>query len=140
MKKVLYMIASVLQILLLAGSYVFNYFTQKKLGMLRWVVFKNRSWEMAYPIEIMKIVLIVTVAISTIFLLLLIKKKKVLAIDMKISVIMIVVLSLIYIGFTLFLSTDTLKAYYFISLMVGFAAVIQIIKVFMKLVVYKDEK
>ena len=35
MNKVFYAIATILQIILLVGTYVVNYFTQKRMGMMR---------------------------------------------------------------------------------------------------------
>ena len=41
MNKVFYIIATILQVLLLVGIYAVNYFTRKKMGMLRYVIYKN---------------------------------------------------------------------------------------------------
>ena len=45
MKKIIYVIISVLQIALLAGAYIFNYFTVKKLGVNRFVNGYNIRWK-----------------------------------------------------------------------------------------------
>ncbi len=50
LSKGFYIIVSILQLLLLIGMYVVNYFTRKKMGMLRFVIYKNSTWESSYPI------------------------------------------------------------------------------------------
>ena len=41
MKKIIYTFLDLLTIAFLIGGYVFQYFTRKKLGMLRWVNYQN---------------------------------------------------------------------------------------------------
>ncbi len=44
-KKILSVLGIVVELLLLAGIYVFHYFTEKKLGMRRWVNFNSNVIE-----------------------------------------------------------------------------------------------
>ena len=41
MKKIIYIFLDLLTIAFLIGGYAFQYFTRKKLGMLRWVNYQN---------------------------------------------------------------------------------------------------
>jgi hypothetical protein len=45
MKKAAYISVTILEILCLAGAWAIQYFTRRKMGMARYVVYKNRSWE-----------------------------------------------------------------------------------------------
>ena len=51
MKKAGYVIALLLEMAFLAGAYIFNYFTVRKLGMSRYVIFLNHQIEETVPIQ-----------------------------------------------------------------------------------------
>ena len=53
MKKVAYISATILEILCLAGAWAVQFFTRTKMGMARYVVYKNRGWESRYPMELL---------------------------------------------------------------------------------------
>lgn len=129
--KVFYIIATVLQVLLLLGTYVVNYFTRKKMGMLRYVVYKNSNWENTYPVEKLQYISILVFIILMILILgfYIKRKSKLNKIILNINITMIILTS-IYTGFTLLYSTEDFRAFYFISLMIGLATFIQITKTF----------
>lgn len=134
MKKVLYFIGSVLEVALIAGAYVFNYFTNKKIGMSRFVGFMNQNWQKNYPLETLKLAAVAVVLLSAILLLLFfIKNREEMNLEIRLSVVAMAALSFGYIGFTLLLSVEKIRAYYFVSLMLGIAALLQIIKTFARL-------
>lgn len=45
MKKVIYWIVSVLEVALLIGAGLVNYYTPRRMGMFRFVGYKNMMWE-----------------------------------------------------------------------------------------------
>lgn len=51
MKKSGYIVALLIEIILYTGAYVFNYFTVRRLGMNRYVVYLNGQIKEAVPIE-----------------------------------------------------------------------------------------
>ena len=127
LKKVVSVIIVILQIALLAGAYIFHYFTIKKQGMNRFVNFYNMKWNKAYPMEVLKFAVVAIILIATVLLLMyVIKKKEEINLNVKGSVVGMTVLSFVYIVFTLWMGLDKLRAYYFISLMLALAAVLQI--------------
>ena len=129
MKRVLYAVVTILEILCFAGAYVVNYFTRKKMGMARFVIYKNRKWEAAYPLENWKyaaVAVIAVLAVITIILWLL-KKKQAGKMLLAMNVIMIA-LAAWYVWFTLGQSKDSLRAFYFMSPLLGLSALLQIIK------------
>lgn len=70
MKKIGCILTAVIEIAALAGAYIIHYYTERKLGMIRYVNFKNMTWEREYPIEILKtscVVVILTLTIATLF-------------------------------------------------------------------------
>ncbi len=135
MKKALYIIGSVLEVVLLLGAYMFNYFTKSKMGMARFVIFTNQGWQAKYPLETWKLAAVAAIAVlTTLLLAVVVKQRERLTIDIRFSAAAMTVLSFSYSGFTLLLSVDKMRAYYFVSMMLGLTACIQLIKVFMKLI------
>lgn len=129
MKKALYVIASIFEIALLIGAYVIHYFTRRKMGMARYVVYKNQGWESKYPMEILQYLIIALVLLLTIVVLVKCMHLRAnLSIKEVMMVVMTILLDILYIGFTFISGTDTLRAYYFIDLMFAIAAVVQVIK------------
>lgn len=120
---------TLLEVLLLVGAYIVQYFTRKKMGMARYVVYKNRSFEEAYPLQILKNISVVVLAVLTMLLLAAVIKKwnRMTKHQIVMSVVM-TVLTIVSIVFTMKNSTEVLRAYYFISPMIAAAALMQILK------------
>ena len=70
MKKAAYISVTILEILCLAGAWAIQYFTRRKMGMARYVVYKNRSWEARYPMELLANGAVLLMAVLTVMLLL----------------------------------------------------------------------
>ena len=126
MKKVIYWIVNVLEVALLTGAYLVNYYTPRKMGMFRFVVYKNMMWEERYNLQAIKsmsmigIIILAIVTIAMYF----IKNR-----NIRPSMILItVLLTILYVGFSMFNTVDTYKAFYFISPMIGLVALLQILK------------
>ena len=68
MKKIIYICLDLLTIAFLIGGYAFQYFTRKKLGMLRWVNYQNMQIQKNPVYDILKvaaaIVLIVLIIVG----------------------------------------------------------------------------
>lgn len=141
MKRTAYVIVNILEIALLIGTYIINYFTVKKMGMLRWVVFKNMTWEKVYPVAMLKITTAVILAAATavVFLFFLKRRKQLKKIAAGMNILMLVLTS-VYLGYTIGYSTELMKAYYLISLMLVLAALLQIVKSFVGILACKREE
>lgn len=124
-----------LQAVLLIGTYIFHYFTRKKLGMLRWVNSYNMKWQKMYPLETCKwLMLLFTAGTTVCLVLLLIKKRQKQTFGCKLDMVWMLVLSFGYIGFTIAVTLEKMRSYYFISLMLALAAIVQFGKVLVKYV------
>lgn len=129
MKRVGYFIVTLAEILFLAGVYIIQYFTRRKMGMARYVIYKNQGWEQAFPMEALKYTAVaVLTALTLLLLAALVKRRKqqgrlIVAIHF-----VMLILTAVYAAYTCIISTETMRAYYFISLMLGAAALLQIIK------------
>ena len=133
MKKVLYITISVLELALVIGTWIVNYFTNKKMGMMRYVVFKNTRWSQKYPLEQLRFLTIAVIVILAATLVLLLWKKMKQTGSGKILLVETVVLSASYIGFNLIYSVQKLRAFYFISGMLSMACFLEILKVLLLL-------
>jgi hypothetical protein len=133
MKKVFYWISSTLQVLLLIAAYGIQFFSMKKMGMMRYVVYINHKWEAQYPIAALQYIAIaVLVLLVVITYVAFIKTKKDARALGKMSLPMMIMqaaITLAYVFFTLSYSAESFRSYYFICLILAFIALIQDIKV-----------
>ena len=129
MKKIGCVLAVVIEIAALAGAYIIHYYTERKLGMIRYVNFKNMTWEREYPIEILKtscVVVILTLTIATFILCL--KKRRELTRWTKVMNVGMVIFTALYVGYSFSCSAELMADYYFISGLFLLTAVVQVIK------------
>ncbi len=105
MKKAGYILAVLLEIAALAGAYIINYFTKKKMGMARWVIYKNQGWEREYPMDVLKMTALAVIVILTILIFLLFLKKKDAGKLVTAMNVVMIVLTVVYVSYTLVSST-----------------------------------
>lgn len=118
-----------LELLLVAGAFAVQHFTSAKMGMARHVIFKNQSWEKAYPLEQWKILsIIVLIVLLALVVVLLIRRRKVLSRYILAEGAVMAVLTAYSLWFTLAYCAATLRPYYFMSPMFAAAALLQIIR------------
>lgn len=141
MKKLVYILLDLLTVVFMIGAYAVQYFTRKKLGMLRWVNYQNMQIQKNTVYGILKYI---TVVVAIIFIVMIIagyKKKK--AMMRKLDLVMIVIMSLLgifYLGITVLKSIEVLPAYYFLMPLVGAAVLMQIIRNGIAVGTKKNEK
>lgn len=141
MKKLVYILLDLLTVVFMIGAYAVQYFTRKKLGMLRWVNYQNMQIQKNAVYGILKYI---TVVVAIIFIVMIIagyKKKK--AMMRKLDLVMIVIMSLLgifYLGITVLKSIEVLPAYYFLMPLVGAAVLMQIIRNGIAVGTKKNEK
>ncbi|HJH50039.1 hypothetical protein [Merdimonas faecis] len=129
MKKLGYVLMVLLEAAALAGAYIINYFTNKKMGMARWVIYKNQGWERDYPMDTLKTAVMAVLILLTILVFLFFLKRKQEAGKLLISMnVVMILLTLLYVSYTVISSRETMRAYYFLSLLFGIAAAVQILK------------
>lgn len=137
-KKIFYILTTILQLLMLVGAYMVNYFTHAKMGMLRHVVHKNYVWEQEYPIETIKYTAILSLVILMLIVLILyLKRKPMLEKIVTVMSTTMIIFVLIFSVFTLIYSSEEVRAFYYISSIFGVVALIQIIKTFIGVTWYK---
>lgn len=140
MKKLGNIIINILQLLLLLGAFALNYFTKKKMGMARHMVYLNQKIENNYPVEIIKYSLLSIIILMTIFILILYMKNKN---DKTNDIYMIsitLIASILFIVFTISQSKQSIKSYYFIVLLIGVFYILQILKSILKIVKGKQNE
>lgn len=130
-KKIFYILVTIIEIMLLAGMYIINYYTVKRMGMQRHVLHKNGVFEEQLNIvSLQYIAIAVFIVFMVLILAIYFKKKSSLKNIAKYMNIFMVILVLCFIVFELFCSTEVFRAYYYMSAMLGVATCIQIIKAF----------
>lgn len=135
MKKIIYWIVNVLEAALLIGAYLINYYTPRKMGMFRFVGYKNMMWEERYNLQAIKsIAMIVIIILAIVTIAMYFVKSR----NVKLSMIVVtVLLTVLYVGFSMFNTVDTYKAFYFISPIIGLAALLQILKTLISVLLNK---
>ena len=123
MKKIIYICLDLLTIAFLIGGYAFQYFTRKKLGMLRWVNYQNMQLQKNHVYDILKYI---TVAAAMVLIVLIIVGYR--------------ILGIIYLGITVLKSIESFSAYYFLMPFLGAATLMQIIRNGIAVGTKKNEK
>lgn len=139
-KKVLYAVSTVLEAICLLGAFAVQYFTRKKMGMARYVLYKNRGWESVYPMEILAkaIPLLMAAMTAALFFYFLRRRKGASKVLWRMNK-SLIVLTLVYVGFSWMNSSDGLRAYYFISALLGASCLIQWVKTWVGIRVCRHE-
>lgn len=129
MKRVLFILLDLLSIAFLIGGYVIQYFTKRKLGMVRWVNFHERKVQEAIPIDLLKYAAAIVVLLLTILILRgFMKKRAGLGRLDAVMMAVLVILAVVYLGCTLFITIEVTRAYFLILPMIGAAALLQVIR------------
>lgn len=135
-KKILYILTTVVEVLLLIGAYMVNYFTHAKMGMARHVIHKNYVWENTYPIENIQYAVIIAMIILMLLVLIVYMKRRAMLKKIVTTMSIIMVISVIsFTGFILIYSTEEMRAFYYMSFILGITVLIQIIKTFIGVLV-----
>lgn len=136
MKKLLFWVFTILQVLLLIAAYGIQFFSMKRMGMMRYVVFINNEWEAQYPIALLQYAAMAFLVLLSVAIILYVKTKR----DnyfksKKFSSMLVIniVLTLAFVIFTLAYSTKSYRSYYFTSLILAVTTLIQDIKVLLYL-------
>ena len=131
MKKIVMIIFDILTLALLASGYIIQYFTKRKLGMMRWINFHTYKYQEMLPLELFKYVAVSVIILLTVFIICrFMKKRKAAKMIDKITITVMAVVTLFDFGFALFSSLESVRAYYFIMPLLSVAALMQIMKNF----------
>ena len=118
----------------LIGAYAVNYFTVRKIGMLRWVNYYTNHFQKACPAATVKLALSLLLLLGVCLLLLACRKKWALFSPARKAGVFLMLIPLAVHFFCLFrLSVKTTRAIYFILLLTGLSVLLQMFKVLLSL-------
>lgn len=141
MKKIVMIIFDILTLALLASGYIIQYFTKRKLGMMRWINFHTYKYQEMLPLELLKYVAVSVIILLTVFIICrFMKKRKAAKMIDKIKITVMAVVTLFDFGFALFSSLESVRAYYFIMPLLSVAALMQIMKNFVVIGMLKEDE
>lgn len=141
MKKIVMIIFDILTLALLASGYIIQYFTKRKLGMMRWINFHTYKYQKMLPLELLKYVAVSVIILLTVFpVCRFMKKRKAAKMIDRITITVMAVVTLFDFGFALFSSLESVRAYYFIMPLLSVAALMQIIKNFVVIGMLKEDE
>lgn len=128
-KKIGTLVCLFLEAALVIGGFVVKYFTAKKMGMARHVIYTNQLWEKTYPLALWKMLgIAVLAALMLLTLLLLIRRKKMLTFPAVAEGVLALGLGGYCLYFTLANSAATLRPYYWMVPLFAAAAMIQLVR------------
>ena len=134
-------IFDILTLALLASGYIIQYFTKRKLGMMRWINFHTYKYQEMLPLELLKYVAVSVIILLTVFIICrFMKKRKAAKMIDRITITVMAVVTLFDFGFALFSSLESVRAYYFIMPLLSVAALMQIIKNFVVIGMLKEDE
>lgn len=129
MKKICYLLLDILTAAFLCGGYIIDYFTRRKLGMLRWINYYTMKYQKLLPLDVLKYAAAAAASVIVILLLLrLFKKWKQLGLGDKIMAAVMTVIWLFYLVLSLLASQSSMRAYYFVLPLTCLALLAQIIR------------
>lgn len=141
MKKIVMIIFDILTLALLASGYIIQYFTKRKLGMMRWINFHTYKYQEMLPLELLKYVAVSVIILLTVFIICrFMKKRKAAKMIDRITITVMAVVTLFDFGFASFSSVESVRAYYFIMPLLSVAALMQIIKNFVVIGMLKEDE
>ena len=141
MKKIVMIIFDILTLALLASGYIIQYFTKRKLGIMRWINFHTYKYQEMLPLELLKYVAVSVIILLTVFIICrFMKKRKAAKMIDKITITVMAVVTLFDFGFALFSSLESVRAYYFIMPLLSVAALMQIMKNFVVIGMLKEDE
>ena len=141
MKKIVMIIFDILTLAFLASGYIIQYFTKRKLGMMRWINFHTYKYQEMLPLELLKYVAVSVIILLTVFIICrFMKKRKAAKMIDKITITVMAVVTLFDFGFALFSSLESVRAYYFIMPLLSVAALMQIMKNFVVIGMLKEDE
>lgn len=141
MKRILFVLLDVLSIALLAGGYIIQYFTKRKLGMLRWVIYTETKIKEMMPVDILKYsAALVAVLLTVILVRSYLKKRKSIGSLDRVMIAFPVILAVLYLGCTLLMTSEVTRAYYLVLPLIGASTLVQLIRSGIAVWMCKDEK
>jgi hypothetical protein len=138
--KIFYWGIVILQALFLVTAYGIQFFSVKKMGMMRYVLYLNREWEAQYPIATLQYAAIALLVVLFIGIILYARTKvDNNFMDRKLLLMLIVevIVTLTFVVFTFAYSTESYRSYYFACIILAITAILQDIKI---LVYLKEPK
>lgn len=132
MKKAFYWISTILQMIFLITAFGIQFFSMKKMGMMRYVIYINYEWEAQYPIAALRYAATAFLVVLAVIIITYLRIKKGNYIIGKKALPMLIVqiiITLAFVFFTFAYSTESYRSYYFTSMILAITAFIQDIKI-----------
>ena len=129
-KRALYAISTLVEMVALVGAYLLNHYARSKLGMNRWLGYHNDRWEEGLPIPAIEaVVAIVLILLALTAVMMLKRRKQVGAIPIA-SVVISCALTVVTCAFVALNTTADFRAYYLMAICFAIATALQLAKSF----------
>lgn len=111
--KLFYILITMCQLIFITGTYVLSYYTKRKLGMNRWLMYHNMQWEKQLPVFGIKCLFATLIAVITsIIIYKYIKSKNPHTKFLTLSMIAFVIIAIYIIFYFYYFNANLQKTYY----------------------------
>lgn len=138
MRKITGMILDMLTLILLAGAYFIQYFTMRKLGMNRWVMYHQMKYQRLIAVDLWKNAAVLLALVLALLVLRSFCRRKKRSFGGWLRMVILFLLVIFYAGFTAVVSMEKMRSYYLMLPLIGLSVVIQTAR--MCMVVWNCEK
>lgn len=129
MKKIICVLFDLLTLAFLAGGYVFQYYVKRKMGMLRWLNFQNMKLQEKMPLDTWKYMAAAAVLLlSGLVIAGYVKKRACLEKTDWMMLGTMMLLIVVYVGYTVIQNVESMKSYYYLMPLFGMAALMQVLR------------
>lgn len=128
MKRILITAVNVLTVLLCGSAYLLEYFTERKLGMVRWLNYHNANITDAAPVNVVEYLVLACVALLAVAIVRrLWGKRGQVGVAPWLGAVFMVAVVMVYFVVVLLVTSETTKAWIFVLVVCGLAAVLQVL-------------
>ena len=137
-KKIAYITASVIQIILLIGAVVLDVLTRRFMGMARFMVARSQQLQQNFPIDVFLWVCAgILIALAFVAIALFLQRAAGRNFRTWAMMVILVVLTLVFIVFISAYDTTVMRAYYAVAVLLGITGYIQAIKAIVNEILYR---
>lgn len=120
----------IMQLLLITGAGIVQFFSTRRMGMMRYLVYKNQKWAFLFTAEMMMLYKTIWIILAAAFLVLIIRKRKQIKGYYRWINMVLLLFLLVMAGWYVFMGdAEKIRGLYYLLLAFGISIIVQFIRV-----------